>query len=122
VIDTNTPAEVPKQFQANATLFRLYASDSASAKILIGCVEELCGVIAPRLLPRIGLILQALHDSQVLEEDHIIAWFEAPPESSWLVNKDVATKVRAKAEPYVEWLKNADGTHFTTDTSTINCL
>ena len=46
--------------------------------------------------------------SDVLSEEDILTWHASPPESSWLSNKEVATKVRAKCNPFVEWLKDAD--------------
>ena len=53
-------------------------------------------------------VLKQLYDDDVLDEDSIIAWFDSPPESSWLVKKDVAELVRSKAKQFVDWLKEAE--------------
>lgn len=65
---------------------------------LLSCVEEMVGVSQPHLLVFTPLIIQALYESDVLEEDAILAWHESPPESSYMVNKDVAVNVRAKVQ------------------------
>ncbi len=76
--------------------------------MLLTCIEDLIGVVERKLLPAAAVILQALYDEEVLEESTLLAWFDAPPESSWLVNKDVAAEVRLRAKPFIEWLKSAD--------------
>jgi len=79
-----------------------------NAQRYLARIEELVGVVEPKLLPRFALILQALYEEDALEEDHILAWYNASPDSSWLVNAKVATKVRQKAEPFITWLTTPD--------------
>ena len=78
-----------------------------SAAVLIGCVEEFAGVADKRLLPRLPIILQALYDADVLEEEAILKWASSPPEASW-VTKDVAIAARKAAKPFADWLQNAE--------------
>lgn len=70
--------------------FRLYmqfATDKSSATCLLNCIEEQVGVLQPDLLKRTPLILQTLYEEDVIDEETILTWHAAPPESSWLVNK-----------------------------------
>jgi len=106
VLDLSDIKGVPKQFSDQATLFAQFTKKSPA--IFLGCVEELVGVIEPKLLSRTPLILKELFDAEVLSEEDIIAWFDMPPENSWLVNKRVAVQVRQKADPLVTWLKEAE--------------
>jgi translation initiation factor 5 len=76
--------------------------------MLLTCIEDLIGVVERKLLPYAPHILKTLYENDVLEENTLIAWFDAPPEASWLVNKDVAAEVRAKAKPFIEWLRSAE--------------
>jgi translation initiation factor 5 len=112
VIDTKTEEDVKniaKSYRKNAKLIaKLVGQEKRSAQILIGCIEEQVGIVAPRLMPRVPLILQALYEEDVLSEDVLLAWHASPPESSWLSNNEVATKVREKATPFIDWLKNAE--------------
>jgi len=108
VIDLSNPAAVAGEYTKQAPLLRRFAVDRATAMILISCVEEQVGVVSPRLLARTPVILQALYEADVLEEQIILDWYESPPESSWLVNKDVAVAVRNKALPLVNWLREAE--------------
>lgn len=107
LIDTSEPKSVPKQFSDNAELLKKFASDEVSAAVLLGCVEEFAGVADKRLLPRLPIILQALYDADVLEEEAILKWASSPPEASW-VNKDVAIAARKAAQPFADWLENAE--------------
>jgi translation initiation factor 5 len=107
-IDPTDPRTVHQQFEAQAPLLSRFVTDRASALQLIGCVEDFIGEVHPELLPRTPLVIKALYDAEVLDEGAIVAWHESPPETSWLVKKDVAAAVRAKATPFVDWLKEAE--------------
>jgi len=108
LIDTSSAAEVPNQFKKHAPLLRKLAADKNSALIFLTCIEELVGVIDKKLLPRVSVILQTLYENDVIEEETLLLWHSSPPESSWLVNKKVATTVRERAKPFIDWLKEAE--------------
>jgi translation initiation factor 5 len=108
IIDVSEVKKVPAQFKKHSKLLGKVAKDNNTSTILIGCIEDLVGVVEPKLLKWVPVILQALYEEDVLDEDVILAWHESPPESSWLVNKEVATSVREKALPFITWLKEAE--------------
>jgi len=85
------PPTAVARFVAHAPTLQLFCGDRRAAATLVACVEHLCGVTVPALLSRLPMILKALNDAEVLEDAVLCAWYDAPPESSWLV-----TKVRAK--------------------------
>lgn len=108
IIDPTDPKTVGKQYTNNAALLKLFAPNRLTAATLLNCLEEQVGLVERKLLPRTALILQALYEANVLEEEAIVAWYSSPPESAWLVNKDVAAAVRAKAAPFISWLQEAE--------------
>jgi len=109
MVDTTQPQQVASIFKHHASLLKQLTSDKKSTSVFLACLEELVGVIEKKkILPRIPLILQTLYETDVLSEDALLAWHTAPPESSWLVNKKVATQVRLQAKPFIDWLKSAE--------------
>jgi len=108
VLDSNDSAVVLSQIKKYAKVLAQYTSDRASGLLLLACIEELIGVTEPKLLPKAAHILKALYDNNVLDEETIVAWYDSPAESSFMVNKRVAAETRAKAKPFVAWLKTAE--------------
>jgi translation initiation factor 5 len=108
IIDTTDVKNIGKQYTNNAALLKLFAPNRLTAATLLNCIEEQVGLVERKLLPRTAIILQALYEANILDEDAIVAWYTSPPESAWLVNKDVAAAVRAKAAPFIAWLQEAE--------------
>jgi translation initiation factor 5 len=108
LIDYKQPSEVAAQFAKHSDLLGRLCKTKNACTLFLGCIEELVAVVEPELLLRTPMILQALYESDVIEEEYMVSWFDLPPESSWLVNKEIATLVKSKAEPFIEWLKDAD--------------
>ncbi|KAI0194329.1 eIF4-gamma/eIF5/eIF2-epsilon [Xylaria flabelliformis] len=52
----------------------------------------------------LAAMLQQMYDSDILEEDGLIAWWEDPRGKEG----DVMPVVRAKCQPLIEWLENAE--------------
>jgi len=107
IIDTSEPKKVPAQFEKYSPLLQKIVVSEQSANLLLLSIEELVGVVEKKLLPRTPIILQKLYDADILEEDPILKWADAPPETS-LVTRDVAIEVRKAAKPFVDWLKEAE--------------
>jgi len=98
---------IVSQVQKQAPLLKKFATDKASTKIFVGCLEDLVGNVQPRLIPYIPHILQTLYEGEVLSEEVILTWSDSPPEASWLVNKELALSIRERAKPFIDWLKTA---------------
>lgn len=97
-----------KDLAARADVLKKYTSEKGQTLVFISCLEELVGVTFTALLKRTPLIFQALYEADVLDEDAILSWAASPPESSYMVNKEVAAAVRLNAGPFVSWLKEAE--------------
>lgn len=107
LVDGSETKTVAQQFRERAGVFCQLVQDSASAKTLMDRVEEFVGVTFPAVMPRTPMVLQALED--VLSPEVILEWAQSPPESSWLVRRDVALAVRKAAKVYTDWLAEQEG-------------
>ncbi|KAE8586787.1 hypothetical protein XENTR_v10021766 [Xenopus tropicalis] len=58
------------------------------------------------LLSKIPHILKEMYDADLLEEEVIFSWVEKP--SKKYVSKELAKDIRAKADPFIKWLKEAE--------------
>ncbi|KAL2082258.1 hypothetical protein ACEWY4_022076 [Coilia grayii] len=85
---------------------RFCHNDKKAQKWLLGGFECVVKLHQSHLLPRVPIILKDLYDADLLEEDVILAWAEKV--SKKYVPKEVAKEIHAKAEPFVNWLKEAE--------------
>eukprot|EP00455_Lapot_gusevi_P045622 TRINITY_DN5864_c0_g1_i4.p1 TRINITY_DN5864_c0_g1~~TRINITY_DN5864_c0_g1_i4.p1 ORF type:complete len:394 (+),score=129.44 TRINITY_DN5864_c0_g1_i4:138-1319(+) len=105
LFDVSQPKTITSQITTHAALLKQVTQDRLAVSALLAAFEDLCGVIAPdALLPRFPLILQALYEQDVFEEEVLLAWYDSPPESS-AVRRDVAVQLRQRAEPFIKWLQ-----------------
>uniref|UniRef100_A0A3B1KF93 Eukaryotic translation initiation factor 5 n=1 Tax=Astyanax mexicanus TaxID=7994 RepID=A0A3B1KF93_ASTMX len=81
-------------------------NDKKAQKYLLGGFECLVKLHQSQLLPRVPVVLKDLYDSDLVEEDVILAWAEKV--SKKYVSKELAKEIHAKAEPFVKWLKEAE--------------
>jgi translation initiation factor 5 len=102
----NENAVKEKQIEKRRALFSHFAQSEKSQKGLLGGIERLVIVSYPALLPSVSLILKALYDCDLVEEEVFLAWDEKA--SKKYVDKKDAKKVREKAAPFITWLRDAD--------------
>ena len=114
-LDAVTDIDCPKDPKATAALFHKHRAvlstftvDRATSVQFLCGVEELLGSSHKELMSSVPHVLKTLYDDDVCDEDSIVSWWDSPPESSWLVKKEVAVSVRAKAKVFVDWLKTAE--------------
>lgn len=106
IIDCSDSKNIPKEYEKHQKLLKLFANDRTSKLLLIYCVEDQLGGL--KQLIRMPFILKVLYDQGVLDDDTIIEWGDSPPENSWMVSKDIASKAREKGKVFVDWLKEED--------------
>ncbi|KAL0381434.1 UNVERIFIED_CONTAM: Eukaryotic translation initiation factor 5 [Sesamum angustifolium] len=79
------------------------AQGEDSQLLLLGAIEEFCGKPNPSAVKEVALVLKALYDADVLEEENIVQWYEEGVAGS---NKD--SSIWKNAKPFVDWLQNAE--------------
>ena len=95
-----------KQIEKRQNLFSHFAKSEKSQKGLLGGIERLVIVSFPSLLSSVSLILKALYDCDLVEEEIFLTWDEKA--SKKYVDKKDAKKVREKAAPFITWLREAE--------------
>jgi len=96
-----------KQIEKYSKLFLRFTHENQKAqKYLLGGIEKTIEAHEATLLVRVPLILKALFEEDVLEEEVILEWSKKV--SKKYVSKDVAQKIHDKAAPFIKWLKEAE--------------
>uniref|UniRef100_A0A8C5WEF0 Eukaryotic translation initiation factor 5 n=1 Tax=Leptobrachium leishanense TaxID=445787 RepID=A0A8C5WEF0_9ANUR len=85
---------------------RFCHNNKKAQKYLLHGFECVVDMHQASLLSKIPHILKEMYDADLLEEDVIIGWAEKP--SKKYVSKELAKDIRAKAEPFIKWLREAE--------------
>ncbi|EGF77070.1 hypothetical protein BATDEDRAFT_37464 [Batrachochytrium dendrobatidis JAM81] len=94
------------EVKKHAVFMLKYVKNEKCQRALLGGIERLVGIEHPELLPKVALILKALYDVDLVEEDVVLAWGDKP--SKKYVDRKISKDIRAKAEPFLNWLREAD--------------
>ncbi|KAJ3340356.1 hypothetical protein HDU93_007081 [Gonapodya sp. JEL0774] len=86
-------------------LFGRLIKSEKGQKSVLGGFEKLFKEV-PDLLPKVPIALKWLYDEDLVEESVFLAWGEKS--SKKFVDKSTNNKIRSKAEPFLEWLRQAD--------------
>lgn len=103
LLDDNIIKEIP-QFRILLLLFT--HGNPKVQKYLIGAVEKLIEVKKETLLAKTPMIFKALYDNDVIEEEVLLDWGKKV--SKKYVDKDVASDIHARAQPFLKWLQEAE--------------
>uniref|UniRef100_A0A8R1Y0Z8 Eukaryotic translation initiation factor 5 n=1 Tax=Onchocerca volvulus TaxID=6282 RepID=A0A8R1Y0Z8_ONCVO len=87
-------------------LLRFTVNDHKAQRHLLGGIEQLISKHFDILLPKSAHIIKALYDTDVVEEEVLLAWGEKP--SKKYVKKKLCAEIISKAQPVLDWLKNAE--------------
>lgn len=74
-----------------------------SQMLLLRAVEEFCGKGNPTAVKEVPLVLKALYDVDILEEEYVVKWYEEGCSGG---NK--SSPIWKNAKPFVEWLQSAE--------------
>ncbi len=99
--------DIEKQIPKRAPVLKSFVKGSSAQKIILGYIEELCGVKETSLLVKIPKILLLFYENDILEEPVIVEWAEKK-KSRFVKDKGIVLKIREAAKPFVEWLQNAE--------------
>lgn len=108
LLDLEDIRTVPQQLQKVSSTLSSFAKSKHEKNVLLAALEHLAGVEHYALAPRMPLLLQSLYEQDIFDEDMLLLWHAAPPESSWAVDAEVASKLRGHAKPFIDWLNEAD--------------
>lgn len=75
-------------------------------KAFLGGIERFVGKDHPKLVPQIPKILLGFYQADLLSEDILKNW--GSKASKKYVDISTSKKVRKAAEPFLEWLNNAE--------------
>ncbi|RKP26605.1 eukaryotic translation initiation factor 5 [Syncephalis pseudoplumigaleata] len=95
-----------QQVRKRAPLLRRFVTNEKAQKSLLGGIERVVGVKHPELIPKIPAVLKVLYDEDLLDEAVVLRW--GAKSSRRYVDRSVSKKVRAAAEPFLVWLKEAE--------------
>lgn len=79
-------------------------------RALLAAIEMFTGVTFPAAKKDVALVLKKLYDSDAVEEEVILEWFDAGAgcNADIGVPKAAGAVVREQAKPFVDWLREAE--------------
>jgi translation initiation factor 5 len=95
------------QIKSNKRLLLRFCHENQKAqKYLLGGIEKTIETHKDVLLPKTGHIFKAFYDEDILDEEVIIEWGKKA--SKKYVSKELSEQIHKKAEPFLNWLKEAE--------------
>ncbi|XP_062218205.1 eukaryotic translation initiation factor 5-like [Phragmites australis] len=91
-----------KEVLKNMKYLAAAVPDEGAQTSLVQAIEVFCGKCSPEALKEVPVVLKALYDGDVLEEETIVQWYNAA------VGAGKNSQVLKNAKPFVEWLQIAD--------------
>lgn len=98
---------VGKGFSKEVTKKKIYLAavlqEDGSQLALLHAIESFCGKSSSEAVKEVALVLKALYDVDMLEEEFIVEWYEKGSKGS---NK--LSPIWKNVKPFVEWLQSAE--------------
>ncbi|PSR87846.1 Eukaryotic translation initiation factor 5 like [Actinidia chinensis var. chinensis] len=79
------------------------AVDEGSQLLLLRAIETFCMKPSPGAVKEVALVLKALYDADVLEEEFIVQWYQ-----EGLASGNKGSQIWKNAKPFIEWLQSAE--------------
>ncbi|MCJ1241537.1 hypothetical protein MMC14_009542 [Varicellaria rhodocarpa] len=102
VFDDSIIAQIPKR----AAMLKKMITSERHEKAFLGGTERFVGKEHPNLVPQIPKILLGYYQEDLVSEDVLKNW--GSKASKKYVDVTTSKKVRKSAEPFLEWLENAE--------------
>ncbi|KAJ2061024.1 eukaryotic translation initiation factor 5 [Coemansia sp. S146] len=97
---------VVKDIAKHDKLLMSFGTSDKHQRAVIGGFERLIEERQDALLAKTPAIFKALFDEEIVEEEAFLEWGKKP--SKKYVDKDVAKKIHKAAEPFIQWLAEAE--------------
>ncbi|GAB2217568.1 hypothetical protein Droror1_Dr00000767 [Drosera rotundifolia] len=98
---------VPKGFAKEVAKKNNYIAaavqDEGSQLLLLNAIESFCGKARPNAVKEAAMVLKALYDADLLEEEFIVQWYQ-----QGLVGDNKSLSIWKNVKPFVEWLQSAE--------------
>ncbi|KAF8677028.1 hypothetical protein HU200_046486 [Digitaria exilis] len=91
-----------KEVVKNKKYLAAAVADEATQTLLVQAIEAFGGKCSPEALKEVPVVLKALYDGDILEEETIVEWYNAA------VAAGKKSQVVKNAKPFVEWLQSAE--------------
>ncbi|KAL6862049.1 domain found in IF2B/IF5 domain-containing protein [Trichoderma novae-zelandiae] len=105
IFDKDIVAQIPKR----ASMLKQFVTSEKHEKALLGGTERLIGSLGkenPDMFQQVVKILQLYYHHDLVSEEVVIPW--GSKASKKYVDVATSRKVRKAAEPFINWLKEAD--------------
>lgn len=99
------PDEAAKQITSRAPFFKKLTSEECQ-KIILRYFELICAS-SSAISKTAPQLLKALYDTDILDEETIIAWYDSTKKSK-MVDKKTSKQIKEASKVFVEWLKTAE--------------
>ncbi|KAJ5888658.1 hypothetical protein N7495_008699 [Penicillium taxi] len=98
--------KIVKQIEDRAPLLKKMISSDRHEKAFLGGFERFVGQDHPALITQVPAILLAYYQNEVLSEEALKTW--GAKASKRYVDISISKKVHKAAQPFLEWLENAE--------------
>lgn len=87
-------------------LLRFTHNNTKAQRYLIGGLEQIIELHAPKLMSKVPGIFKLFYDHDILDEKVILEWSQKV--SKKYVSREVAAEIHEKVKPFIQWLKEAE--------------
>lgn len=98
--------KITQQIKKRVPLLRKFVTNEKAQKSLLGGLERVLGMAHRSALSKTPIVLKALYDADLVDEAVMLKWGSKP--SKRYVTKDISKEVKKAAEPFINWLKEAE--------------
>lgn len=98
--------KIAKQVEDRAGLLKKMITSERHEKAFLGGTERFVGQDRPALVSQVPAILLAYYQNDLVSEDTLKAW--GAKASKKYVDISTSKKIRKAAQPFLEWLENAE--------------
>ncbi|KAL5697923.1 Eukaryotic translation initiation factor 5A-1 [Ranunculus cassubicifolius] len=74
-----------------------------SQSLLLKAIEDFCAKSNPDVVKEVALVLKCLYDADVLEEEHIVKWYQ-----KGVTGENKKGQIWKNTKPFIVWLQSAE--------------